>query len=58
MVYDEMNGFMFSDAVNLSGFLNLTEMAETSESFDFILFAMCHVIKLRSKRPFRNIHFA
>ena len=30
----------------------------TSESFDFILFAMCHVIKLRSKRPFRNIHLA
>ena len=30
----------------------------TSESFDFILFAMCHVIKLRSKRPCRNIHLA
>ena len=30
----------------------------TSESFDFILFATCHVIKLRSKRPFRNIHLA
>ena len=41
MVYDEMNGFMFSDAVNLSGFLNLSEMAE---NLGIIwLHPLCHV---------------
>ena len=41
MVYDEMNGFMFSDAVNLSGFLNLSEMAENLRII--WLHPLCHV---------------